>query len=87
MLPQAAPIMMTYAITNSITYWNTYEQLLLYMPSYPNISAGLLMLRQKFDGTPRYFAALIIAMVPTVTIFAVFSNKIMGSISIGGLKG
>lgn len=87
MLPQAMPIMLTYAITNSITYWNSYEQLLLYMPSYPNISAGLLMLRQKFDGTPRYFAALIIAMVPTVTIFAVFSNKIMGSISIGGLKG
>ena len=87
MLPQAMPIMMTYAITNSINYWNAYEYLLLYMPSYPNISAGLLMLRTRFDGTPLYFAALVIAMIPTVTIFAVFSNKIMGSISIGGLKG
>lgn len=87
MLPQAAPIMMTYAITNSIAYWNAVDAYLLYIPSYPNISAGLLMLRQIFDGRPLYFAGLFIAMIPTVTIFAVFANKIMGSISIGGLKG
>lgn len=87
MLPQAVPIMLTYAITNSINYWNAYEQILLYMPSYPNISAGLLMLRSGYDGTPYYYAALVIAMIPTITIFSIFSNKIMGSISIGGLKG
>lgn len=87
MLPQAAPIMLTYAITNSIGFWNAVDAYLLYIPSYPNISAGLLMLRQVFDGRPLYFAGLFIAMIPTVTIFAVFANKIMGSISIGGLKG
>lgn len=87
MLPQAMPIMMTYAITNSINYWNAYEQILLYMPSYPNISAGLLMVKGDMEGHPTYYGALFIAAIPTVTIFAVFANKIMGSISIGGLKG
>ena len=89
MLPQAKPIMMTYMITNGIANWNAYEQLLLYMPSYPNIAAGLLMLKGKVSrfGEPIYYAGLMIAMIPAIALFATFSNKIMGSISIGGLKG
>lgn len=91
MLPQAAPIMLTYAITNSINFWNSYEMVMMYMWSYPTLAAGLVMLSnasQRIDGGyPVYLAGLIISMIPAITIFAVFSNKIMGSISVGGLKG
>ncbi len=90
MLPQATPVLLTYAITNGITYWNEYETVLLYMPRYPTLAAGLIDYKvTAFNGgnIPVYFAGLIISMLPTLVIFAIFSNRIMGSISIGGLKG
>lgn len=90
MLPQATPIMLTYAITHGIAMWNEYESVLLYLPSYPTLAAGLIGYKKLLDRTgmfPVYYAGLFISMIPTLIIFAAFSNKIMGSISIGGLKG
>ena len=90
MLPQAMPIMLTYAITYGISSWNEYESVLLYLPSYPTLAAGLIGYKSILDRTgefPIYYAGLIISMIPTLILFATFSNRIMGSISIGGLKG
>ena len=91
MLPQAMPILLTYAITNGIMYWNEYESVLLYLPDSPTLASGLFAYKAEVarsdGGYPVYFAGLLISMVPTLSLFAIFSNKIMGSISIGGLKG
>jgi len=89
MLPQAVPIFLTYAITDSIGVWNEYENVLLYYPSYPTLSAGLFTYRSNMarGNFPVYYAGLIIAMIPTIGIFSIFSKKIMTSISVGGLKG
>lgn len=90
MLPQALPIMLTYAITMGIETWQDYGTMLVYMPSWPTLASGLFeyqAIAVRSVDYPRYYAGLIISMIPTVTIFAVFSNKIMTSISIGGLKG
>lgn len=90
MLPQAKPVLLTYAITNAIVYWNEYESVLLYMPRFPTLAAGLIDYKttaQNEGNFPIYFAGLIISMIPTLVLFSVFSNRIMGSISIGGLKG
>lgn len=90
MLPQAMPVMLTYAITYGISSWNEYESVLLYLPSYPTLAAGLIGYKSILDRTgefPVYYAGLFISMIPTLVLFAAFSNRIMGSISIGGLKG
>lgn len=90
MLPQAAPVLLTYGITYAISCWYEYESILLYLPDYPTVSAGLISYKAQLDRTgdfPVYFAGLIISMIPTLILFSVFSNRIMGSISIGGLKG
>ncbi len=88
MLPQAVPIMLTYAITNSISNWNAYESVLLYLPDYLTLAAGLFNYNSTArDNYPVYFAGLIISMIPTIALFSVFSDKIMTSISFGGLKG
>ena len=36
---------------------------------------------------PVYFAGLIISMIPTLILFGIFSDKVMTSLSFGGLKG
>ena len=90
MLPQAAPILLTYAITGAIGNWNEYQTMILFLPSYPTIASGLFEYKDnavRAANFPVYFAGLILSVIPTITLFCIFSNRIMTSISIGGLKG
>lgn len=89
MVPQAMPMIMTYAITGAIAAWNQYENILLYYPSWPTISAGLFTYRSNNarNNYPLYYAGLFISMIPSIALFAIFSGKIMTSLSVGGLKG
>lgn len=88
-LPQAVPIMMTYAITTGIAQWNDYMSVIMYFPSYPTLASGLFKFKSNLgrDNYPVYYAGLIISMIPTIVLFAAFSDKIMTSISVGGIKG
>lgn len=90
MLPQAAPMLLTYAITGAIGNWNEYQTMILYLPSYPTLASGLFEYKDnavRAANFPVYFAGLILSVIPTITLFCIFSNRIMTSISIGGLKG
>lgn len=89
MVPQALPIIITFLITGFIAAWNDYESVLLYFPSWNTISSGLFAYKENNARAdfPLYYAGLMIAMVPTLTIFSIFSKRIMTSISVGGIKG
>ncbi len=91
MLPQALPCIVTLFITSFITCWNDYQTLLLYMPDYPTLASGIykIQLSIKRDGTkyPEYFAGLVIAVLPILVLFSVFSDTIMSNFTVGGLKG
>ncbi len=91
-LPQALPLILTYTVTGCIGKWNDYMSILLYMPSYPTLASGLytfeaLIVRLTGGDFPVYFAGLIISSIPPIVLFAIMSDKIMTSISVGGLKG
>ena len=90
MLPQGAPIMLTYAITGAIGCWNEYNTMILYLPSYPTLASGLFEYQSisvRSVNYPVYYAGLLISMVPTILLFAAFAERVMTSLSIGGLKG
>lgn len=90
MLPQAAPILLTYAITGSIDFWNEYEPVILFLNDYPTLASGLFEYQDdaiRLSNYPIYFAGLLISIIPTLLIFGIFSDRIMTSVSIGGLKG
>lgn len=90
MLPHAVPIIITYAITGAIGHWNEYQSIILYLPKYPTLAMGLFEYQSnaiRLANYPVYFAGLIISMIPTLLLFGIFSNKIMTSLSLGGLKG
>ena len=89
-LPQASPVLLTYAITGVISTWNAYEEVLLYVPSYSNIAAGLSIYENSSVAAlnkPLYFAGILMSSIPSLILFATFSSKIMTSLSVGGLKG
>ena len=89
-LPQAFAPIVTLCIVNFIGAFNDYMTVLLYLPDYITLAAGLYKLQLTFvrsGNMPVYFAALIVATIPLIVIFACFSNKIMENFTVGGLKG
>ena len=91
MLPQAWPALLTLGIMSFIGAWNDYMTMILYMPDFPTLASGLYVIESSLkrgDGGsyPVYYAALLIACVPIMAIFAGFSNVIMSNFTIGGLK-
>ncbi len=89
-IPQAMPLLLTYGITQAIANWNAYQDMILYMPSYPTLASGLYEYQAntvRAANYPVYFAGIMISAIPTVILFATFSGKIMTNMTIGGLKG
>ena len=90
MLPQASVAMVTLGILAFIGNWNDYMTVLMYMPSYPTLAAGLYKMSTSIEvlnDRPVYYAALIISTIPVIAMFASFSDIIMKNFSVGGLKG
>ena len=88
MLPIASPMITTLFITGFIQSWNAYENILLYLPSYPTLAVGIYKISEYFDNDkPVYYAAMIISMIPVISVFIAFSDTIMKNFSVGGLKG
>ncbi len=87
----AAPIFWTFFVNNVFGLWNDYLNILLYNPSYTNLSTGLYLFGSKFEGggmhTPLYWCGLVIGSIPPLVLFAFTSDMIFKNMAIGGLKG
>lgn len=90
MLPQVVPIIIAQAVTGFMTIWNSYETILLMLPSYPNLASGLFTYQTASARSldyPLLFAGCILCAIPTFVLFA-FGQKYMMNIDLsGGLKG
>ena len=91
MLPLAKPIVVSLAIMQLIAYWNDYQNVIIYLQSYPTLSGALYHLKsQAFNlglQTPAYFAGILISVIPVAALFIIFNKQIMENVSVGGLKG
>lgn len=90
MLPQVMPSITALFIMQFITAWNDYESTAVYMNEYPNLSYGIYVLSEQsiYMGiVPMYFAGVILALIPVLTLFIIFQNTIMEKVYLGGLKG
>lgn len=90
MLPMVVPTFATICLLQFIEYWNDYNFALMYMPTHPTIAYGVYkMSRTNLEGmsTPPFrLAACFIMMIPILTVFIIFRNKIMGNVTMGGVK-
>ena len=90
MLPQARPVFVVLAIMSSVGAWNEYMTMILYMPSYPTIASALYYVAdtlQKENSMPIYYALIVWSILPVLVVYAIFADKMMQNMSIGGLKG
>ena len=90
MRQQASPLALTLGLLLFINKWNDYMSPLLYMPEMPTLATGLFRYQtivERNGNYPVLFAGLFMCLLPILIIFTIFSDKMMNSINIGGLKG
>lgn len=95
MLPLAKNGIMVFTIMKFIGYWNEYWSVLLYycdigkgFEHHWTLSVGLTKLSQNRNIKKNvFYAGTIICIIPALLFYAVFSNKLMGNLNAGGIKG
>lgn len=89
MLPLIRTTFFALFILDFIGLWNNYEISLVYLPSYPVVAYGLYVFRSDRAATnvPLQLAGCSLVILPTLVLFLIFKNKLIGSLSLGGLKG
>ena len=91
MIPMIKTSIIALCILGFIGSWNDYMTPLVYLPNYPTIAYALFTFRNSTDSLvaqiPMQLTGCVVVMVPIIILFVCFRNKIMGNLSIGGLKG
>ena len=93
MLPQVISPMTALILSDFILFWTDVESSLIYYPELPTLATGLYHFRSfviTVEGMrryPAYFAAILLCIIPTVTLFSIFQKKLMDIQLSGGIKG
>lgn len=90
MIPMAMGPLLSIFILCFIGGWNDYYTAMVYLPSYPTISSGLYIYEKvsQFNmNKPVYFAGIIMCAIPPMILFAIFRDKVMTNVTMGGIKG
>ena len=71
-----------------IEFWNDYYTPMIFLPQAPTMSYGLFVFQtDNRASTPIQLAACLITCLPVLVLFVIFKDKIMGNVTMGGIKG
>lgn len=77
-------------LLNFIGLWNDYQTPLVYIPNSPTMAYGLYYMfnltSEAVAAVPTKLAACMIMLVPILVLFLIFHNRLIGNITVGGLK-
>ena len=98
-LPLVLNVFMTVFLITFIQYWNDYNLPLIYMPHYPTLSRYIFYLSStsspikamgeslNSNSKTVQLAGTFVLMLPVFTIFIFLHKRLMGNLSVGGIKG
>ena len=89
--PLAQKMILTVFLIQFVNLWNDYQTLYLYLPSYPTLAYSVFYLviessNSAIKTIPRVMASCMLLALPIMILFIIFKDKLMGSISLGGIK-
>ena len=91
MLPLARNTFFTVMLISFIGFWNDYSIPLIYLPSYPTIAVGMVeMGKTNINGmstVPMRMTAAMLMLQPILIIYLVLHKKLIGNLTVGGIKG
>lgn len=90
-IPLAAPLFFTVLLINFINFWNDYQVPLVYLPTYPTIAVGMQYMAAGNEDMLQYvpvkLAAAVLMLVPILIVFLCTHKKLLGNLTMGGIKG
>lgn len=89
-IPLAGTVMSASLVVSIINGWNDYNTPLMYLPSYPTIAYGLFDFKRRrteLAQGPIAIASTMYLAIPSFIFFIAFRKKLMGNLSVGGIKG
>ncbi len=93
-IPLSATIFSTIALIIFVQLWNDYQTPLLYMPTKPTLAFAIYYFTNKTvsggfaeRGEPGKIAMCMVLAIPVIILFVVLRDKLMGNITLGGIKG
>ena len=80
------------ALIHGVQFWNDYQAPLLYTPTLPTISYGVYYLvnvggNAELKTVPGTITCCMLLALPLLVVFIALRNKLMGNMSMGGIKG
>ena len=89
MLPLVFPMITTVFLIKFIERWNNYQFAYLYLPTHPTLAYSVLHVMTRSattDTVPLKLTSSMILALPILALFIAFRNKIMGNMTVGGVK-
>ncbi|MBQ3571468.1 MAG: carbohydrate ABC transporter permease [Clostridia bacterium] len=90
-LPLVKNTFLTVLLINFIQMWNDYQIPMLYLPSFPTVAYGLFgavnSTVKGLETTPMRLAAAIIMLLPILVVFICTQKRLLGNLTMGGVKG
>ncbi len=86
MIPFAKIVLSTIILLKFIDFWNDYQMPLLYLPSHPTLAYAVWKISDTNYDAPSTLTTCFIVTIPILIIFIAAKDKLMGNISMGGVK-
>lgn len=89
--PIASNTFLTILLINFIGYWNNYQVPMVYVPNHPTLAEYVFKIttfsKYPFSKAPVRLATSLILLLPVVALFCFTHKRLLGNLSIGGVKG
>ncbi len=90
-LPISIKVISTVMLIQFVNLWNNYQTPILYLPTHPTLAYGVYYLvysqgDRSLATTPHMVAGCMMLMIPILTIFIIFKERVMGNMTVGGVK-
>ena len=95
-MPLIKNTFLTVLLIKFITFWNDYQSPMVFMPSFPTIANGLNHIMNlnanaeqssKYTEVPMRMAMVILTATPVTILFMIFQKRLLGNLTMGGVKG
>ena len=89
--PIASNTFLTVLLINFIGYWNNYQVPMVYVPNHPTLAEYVfqisMMSKYPYSKAPVQLATSMILLLPAVAIFLLTHKRLLGNLTVGGVKG
>ncbi|MBR1677534.1 MAG: carbohydrate ABC transporter permease [Clostridia bacterium] len=91
MLPLVKSTFLAIFMLNFIGYWNDYQAPMIYLANHPTMAYGLFYMRfvstSSFGKAPMQLTGCMLLTIPCFVLFMIFQKRLMGNLTVGGIKG